>query len=144
MKAETESQIVDIEIDGKLFHIERFKADKAGDVWLINGTMTDIEFYSGLIIPAQAPEFVRVFRARISRVVQHNKDGITIFSRKAYAYQEDKEKVKEVISQLPDKTYILSSVKTMQAYKSNRILVPERDTNRKARTDFEISGVFYM
>jgi len=135
-----EKDTLSLESQDKVFQIDRYKI---GPLWFINGTLTDILFQGGIIVPAQDPDFVRIFRARISKNVTLDKDGVVLFSRKAYAHKDDVDKVKFVVAQLPPDTYILASIKTLNAYKSPRIVVPERDNNRQARFEFELSGVFY-
>lgn len=106
------------------------------NTWIVNGTLTDIEFENGAILPAVI-DFGKVFKATVIKKERHNRDGVIIYKQDVYCTIKQLAAVGSVLDQLPVDCYVVVSSKTLRGYKHPRMICAERN-GKQARTVFEV------
>jgi hypothetical protein len=130
-----EMKKIEVEVGNKLIEIMAMRLPDL-TTWVVNGTLSDIEFEDGAVLPASL-DFGKVFKVTVIRDKKRDKNGVVFFKQDVYATLKQLAAVSDVIYQLPEDCFVVVSSKSLRGFKHVRMICAERN-GRQARTLFEV------
>jgi len=129
----------EIEIGDKLVVV---RGISAGSVVLVNGMMSEVEFVDGTKLEENPSEFVRLFKVGVNKVESRELwKGAKVYLKDYYLSKDRRDGVEKALKELEgggNSVYVVVSAWTARTLKDPRLIVPERERDRKATFEFQM------